>query len=184
MEVSTMQLKLAVTAFFKALFDKQAAEAIAAALRHTGPAMDVVESPATEDKSTPVTAAGRNDAVTLLATLQREARFVDIVSEPLGEYSDAQIGAAARDVLRDCGAVLARLFELQPIVVEKEGAHVEVPDGYDAGRYRLTGNVSGAAPFHGHLVHHGWRATRCKLPQWSGTDESVLIVAPVEVEIQ
>jgi hypothetical protein len=31
----------------------------------------------------------RNDAITLLATLQREARLVDIVKEPLTEYSDA-----------------------------------------------------------------------------------------------
>ena len=48
----------------------------------------------------------RSDAITLLAALQREARFVDLVQEPLGEYSDDQIGAAARDVLRDCREVL------------------------------------------------------------------------------
>ena len=30
----------------------------------------------------------RSDAITLLAALQREARFVDLVLEPLGQYSD------------------------------------------------------------------------------------------------
>ena len=37
------------------------------------------------------TAPVRNDAISLLATLQREARFVDIVKEPLADYSDAQV---------------------------------------------------------------------------------------------
>ena len=84
----------------------------------------------------------RNDAITLLATLQREARLVDIVKEPLTEYSDAQVGAAARDVLRDCGTVLDRLFDLQAVVDQDEGDTVEIPAGFDAGRYRVTGNVA------------------------------------------
>ena len=65
--------------------------------------------------------ANRSDAITLLATLQREARFVDIVSEPLDGYSDAQIGAAARDVLRESGKVLNRLFSLKRVVDAEEG---------------------------------------------------------------
>src|ERR1700722_19992810 len=32
----------------------------------------------------------RNDAVTLLSAMQREARFVDFIQEPIGGYSDAQ----------------------------------------------------------------------------------------------
>ena len=114
----------------------------------------------------------RSDAITLLATLQREARFVDMVKEPLGNYSDAQVGAAARDVLRDCGQVLDRLFGLAPLVEQEEGSQVEVPAGYDAGRYRLTGNVSGDPPFRGQLVHHGWIATRCEVPSWSGSEQA------------
>src|SRR5438034_935106 len=42
----------------------------------------------------------RNDALTLLATLQREARLIDFLKESIGEYSDAQIGAAVRDIHR------------------------------------------------------------------------------------
>jgi len=109
---------------------------------------------------------------------------VDIVKEPLGDYSDQQIGAAARDVLRDCGAVLDRMFALEGVVDEAEGAELEVPAGFDPGRYRLTGNVAGDPPFRGKLVHHGWRATRCELPQWSGSAASALVVAPVELEIR
>jgi hypothetical protein len=126
----------------------------------------------------------RSEAITLLAALQREARFVDFIQEPLGAYSDAQIGAAARDVHRDCGAVLERMFALQPIVDREEGAEIEVPAGFDPGRYRLTGNVAGEPPFRGPLVHHGWEATRCELPAWSGSKTSARVVAPAEVELK
>ena len=59
---------------------------------------------------------GSSEAITLLAALQREARFVDFIQESLDGYSDAQIGAVARDVHRDCGAVLTRMFALRPAV--------------------------------------------------------------------
>ncbi len=115
--------------------------------------------------------------------LQREARFVDFIKEPLDSYSDAQIGAAVRDVHRDCGKVLDRLFAIKSIVDQEEGSPVEVPSGFDAGRYRLTGNVVGDPPFHGRLVHHGWEAAEVQLPAWSGTPHSARVVAPVEVEL-
>jgi hypothetical protein len=126
----------------------------------------------------------RSEAITLLAALQREARFVDFIQESLAGYSDAQIGAAARDVHRDCAAVLARMFALRPAVTEEEGKEVEVPAGFDAGRWRLTGNVTGQPPFHGRLVHPGWEATVCELPTWSGSAEAARIVAPAEVELK
>ncbi len=125
----------------------------------------------------------RSEAVTLLATLQREARLIDFVQEPLEGYSDAQIGAAARDVHRECGKVLQRLFALRPIVAAAEDAAIEVPAGFDGGRYRLTGNVSGQPPFHGRLVHHGWEAEKCQLPEWSGTPAAARVIAPVDVEL-
>lgn len=125
----------------------------------------------------------RNDAITLLATLQREARLIDIVKEPLGDYSDAQVGAAARDVLRDCGTVLDRLFQLAPIVEEEEGASIEIPQEGEAAQYRLSGNVSGDAKA-GVLVHHGWQAKQCELPKWTGSKELALIVSPAELEVK
>jgi hypothetical protein len=126
----------------------------------------------------------RSEAITLLAALQREARFVDFIQESLAGYSDAQIGAAARDVHRDCGAVLQRMFALRAAVTEEEGKEVEIPAGFDAGRWRLTGNVTGEPPFHGRLVHPGWEATTCELPTWSGNAAAARIVAPAEVELK
>jgi hypothetical protein len=126
----------------------------------------------------------RSEAITLLAALQREARFVDFIQESLAGYSDAQIGAAARDVHRDCAAVLKRMFALRPAVTDEEGKEVEVPAGFDAGRWRLTGNVTGQPPFHGRLVHPGWEATVCELPTWSGSAAAARIVAPAEVELK
>ncbi len=135
--------------------------------------------PAAKQQSKPT----RSEAVTLLATLQREARFVDFIKEPLDSYSDAQIGAAVRDVHRDCGKVLDRLFAIRTILDQEEGSTVEVPPGFDAGRYRLTGNVVGDPPFRGRLAHHGWEAAEVQLPAWSGTQGSSRVVAPVEVEL-
>jgi len=125
----------------------------------------------------------RSDALTLLSTLQREARFVDFIREPLDSYSDAQIGAAVRDVHRDCGDVLERLFALRAIASEEEGAEIEVAAGFEAARYRLTGHVTGEPPFRGWLRHHGWEATRVELPSWSGTKAAARTIAPVEVEL-
>ena len=44
-------------------------------------------------------------------------------------------------------------------------------------------NVAGEPPYRGQLVHHGWQATRCELPQWSGNDAAAMIVEPVELEL-
>jgi hypothetical protein len=126
----------------------------------------------------------RSEAITLLATLQREARFVDFIQESLAGYSDAQIGAVARDVHRDSAAVIDRLFALKPAASQEEDAQVDVPAGFDAGRFRLTGNVSGEPPFSGRLVHPGWEAAKCELPTWTGSKESARVVAPAEVEIK
>jgi hypothetical protein len=126
----------------------------------------------------------RSEAITLLAALQREARFVDFILESLAGYTDAQIGAAARDVHRDCGTVLKRMFALQPAVKEEENAEVDVGAGFDPGRWRLTGNVTGEPPFRGRLVHPGWEATVCELPTWSGSPLAARIVAPAEVELK
>jgi hypothetical protein len=144
------------------------------------------QQPPAKQPAAPVApvAPTRNDAITLLATLQREARLVDIVKEPLTGYSDAQVGAAVRDVLRECGTVLDRLFDLQAVVDQAEGDTVEIPAGFDAGRYRITGDVARQAPVSASLVHHGWQANRCNLPQWTGSKDTAMIVAPAEVEVK
>jgi hypothetical protein len=126
----------------------------------------------------------RSEALSLLAVLQREARFVDFIKEPIAGYSDAQVGAAARDVHKSCAAAVDRLFSLQPLSEAAEGAQITVPRGFDPAQFRLTGNISNEPPFHGTLRHHGWKAAKCEVPEWTGNDASAMIVAPAEVELK
>ena len=129
-------------------------------------------------KKLPAKLSGRSEALTLLAALQREARFVDFIKEPLDGFSDVQVGAVARDVHRDCQSVLERMFALQVVASGEEGTEIDVPADFDPGRYHLVGNVAGEPPFRGRVTHHGWEATRCTLPGWSGKESSARIVAP------
>jgi len=169
---------------FIVLFSRTRAERIAAALSGESVSGATRDRPTPKPKQPPAPPPPkRSEALTLLATLQRESRLVDFLREPLEGYSDAQIGAAARDVHRDAAAVMDRLFALEPVVDEPEGAEVDVPAGFDAGRFRLVGNVTGEPPHHGRLAHHGWQATRVNLPTWTGSDESAHVVAPAEVEL-
>jgi hypothetical protein len=88
-----------------------------------------------------------------------------------------------RDIHRDCTAVLERLFAVRPLLNDQEGSSVEVPVGFDAARYRLTGSVSGQPPYRGTLAHQGWQATRCELPEWNGSEQASFVIAPAEVEL-
>lgn len=125
----------------------------------------------------------RNDAVSLLAVLQREARLIDFLKENITPYDDAQVGAAVRDVHRGAAAVLDRLFALRPVLNDAEGSNVSVPAGADAGRITLTGNVAGQPPYRGVVRHQGWEATQLQLPEWTGGASAAKVVAPAEVEI-
>lgn len=183
-----MRLILAIRVFLLVLFRGEVARRVAELLaKPAEPGPEAVPAAAPKPKE-PAPAKqkppARSDAISLLATLQREARFVDFIKEPLAGYSDAQIGAAARQVHRDCGQVLDRLLALRPVVNDAEGAEIEVPADFDAGRCRLTGNVTGQGPFHGRLVHHGWEAETCQLPAWTGNASAARVVAPAEVELK
>ena len=167
-------LGLAFRSFFKIFSDRDFAERVKALFSEDAlPAGEA--APRLEDK--------RNAAVSLLATLQREARFVDFVMESLDGYDDAQVGAAARDVHRDLGKAVERIFAPEPLAGEAEGSRMRVPAGFDPARYRLTGEVSGEAPYQGTLRHHGWLASKCEMPAWTGSAESAMVVAPSEVEV-
>jgi hypothetical protein len=86
-----------------------------------------------------------------------------------------------------CSAIADRCWtgcsSYRPVVAGEEGSSVDIPAGFDAGRFRLTGNVAGEPPFRGSLVHHGWEAARCTIPQWAGSDEAARVVAPAEVQL-
>jgi hypothetical protein len=178
-----MGLVAATKAFCKLLFNRELSDSFQQMLDGSlQPKIQQQSQPAAaQPKPEPVPT--RSDAISLLAALQREARLLDIVNESLDEYSDAQVGAAAREVLRDSGKVIERLFGLTPLTDVEDGSQLETPAVFDPSEFRLTGNVAGSAPFRGSVAHHGWKATRCDVPKWSGTESAALVVAPVELEI-
>ncbi len=186
-----MRLIVALRAFFRVLFQRSFAKRVAALL-HEAPAPSsppvtgtaAQRAPPPHSPTAAAAARGRSEALTLLAALQREARFVDFVQEDLDGYPDAQVGAAVRDVQRACRQVLQRMFALQPVVTQGEGSELELPEGYDAGRFHLTGKLGSATRHRGRLVHHGWEATVCNLPEWTGTPEAARVIAPAEVEVR
>jgi len=179
------RIATAIRAFFGALFNSETSEAVRMALAGPKEALPakIEDGRAKKKESAKPKPPARSEALTLLSALQRDARFVDFIQENLDDYSDAQIGAAVRDVHRGCGEVLDRLFGLKPLLTADEGEDVEVPAGFDAGKFRLTGNVTGDPPFQGKVAHHGWEASRVALPEWSGSGKAARVVAPAEVEL-
>lgn len=175
------RIGLAFRVFFRVLFDAALAEHLWPLLIGDGAPPAV--APVLEKPQPKLKKGARSDALNLLAMLQREARLVDFIQEPIAGYSDEQIGAAVRDVHRDCAAVLNRVFALTPIRDEAEGSTIELSGDFDAARYRLTGQVPERPPFRGTLAHHGWQATQCVLPQWSGAEQATLVIAPAVLEL-
>ncbi len=161
---------------FRILFNGDAA-------RRAAEALEGAAAPAIEQAPPAAPAPVRSEAVTLLAALQREARFVDFIQESIDGYNDAQVGAAVRDVHRGCRTILDRMFDLQPVCDQPEESDVEVADPA-AAQWRLTGNVgqsSGAVT--GKLMHPGWRSSHCQVPEWSGQPADADVVAPAEVQL-
>ena len=121
-------------------------------------------------------------ALFLLGLLQREGRLLDFLQEDISGFADADVGGAARLVHEGCKKVLAQYVPIVPVVKESEGAALEIPQGFDANRFRLTGNVAGAGPWKGSLKHHGWVVTKISLPDVPTTVD-VKVLAPAEVEL-
>ena len=121
-------------------------------------------------------------AVRLLALLQREGRLVDFLREDIGAYDDTQVGAAVRTIHASCRKVLTEHLNIEPVLDGTEGDTVAVPADFDPSAVRLTGNVSGVAPFRGELRHVGWKAVSVTLPE-QPTGQNPQIIAPAEVEI-
>lgn len=123
-----------------------------------------------------------DSALQLLSLLQQEARMVDFLQEDLTGFSDADIGATARVIHEGGRKVLADYFSLEPLRAENEDSPITLPEGFDAAKVRLTGNVTGSAPFNGTLIHKGWLVTETKLPKLApGHDATV--IAPAEIEL-
>jgi hypothetical protein len=123
-----------------------------------------------------------DDALQLLALLQREGRLVDFLEQDVAGFSDADVGAAARVVHDGCRRALRAQATFAPLRAEEEGARVTVEEGTAADRVKLTGNVSGKPPFTGVLRHRGWRTTSFSLPA-AVRDRDATVIAPAEVEL-
>ncbi|MEQ1621167.1 MAG: DUF2760 domain-containing protein [Methylococcales bacterium] len=121
-------------------------------------------------------------ALQLLGLLQKEARFIDFIKEDITSYSDADIGVAARVVHEGCKKTINEHFTLATVRNEAEGNKVTLPEGFDAGSVRLTGNIVGSAPFTGTLIHKGWQVTDIRLPKLTQT-YNAKIIAAAEVEL-
>ncbi len=121
-------------------------------------------------------------ALQLLGLLQQQARFIDFIKEDLSAFSDADIGVAARVVHAGCNKVINEHFTLATVRSEQEGSRVTLPKGFDAASVRLTGKVTGEAPFTGTLVHKGWQVTQIRLPKLTQSHNAA-IIASAEVEL-
>jgi hypothetical protein len=121
-------------------------------------------------------------ALVLVSALQREGRLVDFLQQDVTGFADEEVGAAARVVHAGCRKTFQQFFHVEPAVAGNEGASMSVPSGFDAQRIRLTGNVSGHAPFKGTLKHHGWVATAIRMPALADALDP-RVIAPAEVEL-
>ena len=136
----------------------------------------------------PVPAAGNQaeaEIVSFLGLLQERGRLVDFLMEDITTYDDTQVGAAARVVHQGCRATLHEHFQIRSVRPESEGSSVTIPVGYAVDEYRLIGNIRGAGPFSGTLVHRGWKTEWVKLPRIVRVDPNRLpTIAPAEVELK
>ncbi len=126
--------------------------------------------------------AATDSALQLLSIMQQEARLIDFLQEDLTTFSDEEVGAAARVIHSGGKKVLADYVTLEHIRSEDEETRVVVDEGFNPQHIRLIGHVTGSAPFHGTLIHKGWKAAAMNLPKLAENyDASVL--APAEVEL-
>ena len=179
------RIGLAFRAFFGVLGNAESATAVETALTGGGPKPAAITEKPKAPEPPPKPKPEQNSAITLLSALQREARFIDFLKESLDSFSDAQVGAVCRDVHRDAGSVIQRFFDVQPLDSQHgEGENVDLGTDYDPALYRLSGAVADGEQVQGTLQHHGWKATQCELPKWTGTDTALMVVSPAELEIQ
>ena len=173
------RLALALRVVFDGAFARRCHELV------TGPKTppELPLPPGIVPKETPnVKDAAELGALGLLSLLQRDGRLVDFLEQDVETFPDADIGAAARVVHSGCRKALRGHAVLARVRDEAEGTRVTLAEGFDAASVKLTGNVKGAAPYHGVLRHAGWRVTGLTLPEVvQGHDAHLL--APAEIEL-
>ncbi|HEY8944786.1 MAG TPA: DUF2760 domain-containing protein [Polyangiaceae bacterium] len=176
------RLWFAWVAWFRVLFDGRFA-ARAFALARGAENRALPEVAAVPAKPLVVGAAPEelDGALSLLGLLQREGRFVDFIQQDITAFADAEVGAAARVVHEGCRRAIGSHAQIVSVRTEAEGSRIVV-EKVDGDLVKLTGDVSGIAPYRGVLRHRGWRIQALKLPQRVGAQD-LSVVAPAEVEL-
>ena len=118
----------------------------------------------------------------LLAVLQAEARLLDFLMDDLSKGTDQQIVDAVKLVHPKAAAALKKHVSFEPVMGGTEGDRVTVAKGFDPSAVRLTGNVTGEAPFSGELQHGGWRVKAYTLPAVADGQDP-MVMQPAEVQI-
>jgi len=170
------RLWMALAVFFRILFQADFAQRVRKVL---GPESKLEALPGPTPSSPRKSHAS---GLFVLSLLQREGRLLDFIGEDITTASDANVGAAARIVHAGCRKVLDQYVPLKPVLEAPEGTVVTVPQGFDANRIRLVGNVAGSPPFSGTLKHHGWRTQDVRLPEVPDALDTT-VLAPAEVEL-
>lgn len=127
----------------------------------------------------------RSDALELLVSLQREARFVDFIKENIENCDDATLAAAARMIHDRCAGVLERCFAIRTLTESVEGQVVSLTldESKNSFRIKLTRKPNETKnSISGKIIHSGWKVTKCAIPQWSGAQEDSCVISPIELD--
>ena len=127
-------------------------------------------------------AVDHSSALQILSLLQQEGRFIDFIQQDLTAISNEQLGAAARVVHAGSQKVIQRHLNIKPIMSEQEQSQITIAADFDRNCIRLTGQVTGEAPYHGTLIHKGWQVSNIDLPKIS-EEYNVNVLANAEVEL-
>lgn len=130
--------------------------------------------------------AGYGEVLAFLSLLQEKGRFIDFVMEDVMPFNDAQVAAASRVVHQGCAAVIREHFEISPVHGGKEGEKMTIDEDAAPDHYRLVGKVTGSPPFHGVVLHRGWKAAKLSLPRYAAAVDPTApnIITPAEVEVR
>ncbi len=146
------------------------------------PSPQSASQPAPESPPPPLTQTDVTPALTLLALLQREGRFIDFIEQDVTTFSDADIGAAARVVHEGCRKALHQSSKITALRTEEEGTTVTITENETKADVKLLGNLTGKPPYRGKLEHRGWRVKDLVLPVPTKHNDAS-VVAPAEVSL-
>src|SRR5262249_12248231 len=137
------RLSYALRCFFSVLSNGEIPAEIAPELvpELVRPAPGFERAPEIETPAPDATESG-DQAVHMLALLQRDWRLIDFMTEDIAPYKDAQVGAAARDVHESCRKAIDHYLTLEPVIASEEGQPVTVEPGFDPAAIKLIGNVT------------------------------------------